>query len=213
MKLEASTRTAGRNSALRHEGRLPAVVYNKELNLPVAIEAKAFDRVFRAQGTSSLIDLEVDGDLHQVLVREVQMDKRRRVPLHVDFYAITKGQKVEVAVPIVFEGTSKGQKEGGQLDVQRREISIWVLPKDIPHDLTLDISELEIGDSIHISDVASRLPETAEILDDEGLTLITVLAPRLEAEEEEGEEEGAEPEVIGRGGEDEEGATEDEAEE
>ena len=212
MKLEASTRTAGRNSALRHEGRLPAVVYNKELNLSVAIEAKAFDRVFREQGTSSLIDLAVDGDTHQVLVREVQMDKRRRVPLHVDFYAITKGQKLEVAVPVIFEGTAKGQNEGGQLDVQRREVSIYVLPSQIPHDITVDISELEIGDAIHIGDVASRLPETAEILDDEGLTLITVLAPRLESEEEEEElaEEGAEPEVIGRGGEDEdEDETED----
>lgn len=211
MKLEASTRTAGQNSALRHEGRLPAIVYNKELNLPVAIEAKAFDRVFRAQGTSSLIDLELDGDTHQVLVREVQMDKRRRVPLHVDFYAITKGQKVEVSVPVVIEGTSKGQKDGGQLDVQRREITIWVLPKDIPHDLTVDISDLEIGDSIHISDVAGSLPDTAEILDDEGLTLITVLAPRVETEASETEGDGAEPEVIGRGGDEEE--TEDGSEE
>ena len=207
MKLEASTRTAGRNAALRHEGRLPAVVYNKELNLSVAIEAKAFDRVFREQGMSSLIDLEVDGETHPVLVREVQMDKRRRVPLHVDFYAITKGQKLEVAVPIVFEGTAAGQKEGGQLDVQRREITIYVLPSQIPHDITVDISELAIGDSIHIGDVAGQLPETAEIMDDEGLTLVTVLAPRLEVEEEE-EEAELEPEVIGRGGEEDEGESE-----
>lgn len=214
MKLEASTRTAGRNSALRHEGRLPAVVYNKGLNLSVALEAKAFDRVFREQGTSSLIDLEVDGEVHQVLVREVQMDKRRRVPLHVDFYAVTKGQKLEVAVPVVFEGTAKGQNEGGQLDIQRREVSIYVLPSQIPDEVVIDITELEIGDAIHISDVASRLPETAEILDDEGLTLMTVLAPRLEEEEEEEvAEEGLEPEVIGRGGEDEdETESEDETE-
>ncbi|MDZ7708110.1 MAG: 50S ribosomal protein L25 [Trueperaceae bacterium] len=206
MKLEASTRTTGRSSALRQEGRLPAVVYNKGLNLSVAIEFKAFDRVFREQGTSSLIDLEVDGDNHQVLVREVQMDKRRRIPLHVDFYAITAGQKLEVAVPVIFAGTSKGQEEeGGQLDVQRREVTIYVLPSQIPHDVTVDISHLEIGDSIHIGDVRAFLPETAEIVDDESLTLVTVLAPRLEVEEEVEEDEGAEPEVIGRGAEDEEG--------
>lgn len=212
MKLEATTRTAGRNAALRHEGRLPAVVYNKELNVPVAIEAKAFDRIFRDQGMSSLIDLELEGTNHQVLVREVQMDKRKRVPLHVDFYAITAGQKVEVAVPIIFEGTSEGQKEGGQLDVQRREISIYVLPSQIPHDVTVDISELTIGDSIHISDIAGRLPETAEILDDEGLTLVTVLAPREEIEEEEEVTEELEPEVIGRGADEEEGEGEGERE-
>jgi len=211
MKLEASKRTAGRNAGLRDEGRLPAVVYNKELNVPIAIEAKAFDRVFREQGTSSLIDLEVDGDTQQVLVREVQMDKRRRIPVHVDFYAITKGQKLEVYVPVHFEGTAAGQKEGGQLDVQRREVGIYVLPSQIPHDITVDISELTIGDAIHIGDVRALLPETAEIIDDESLTLVTVLTPRLEVEEEE-EAEELEPEVIGRGeeGEDAEEAEEDE---
>lgn len=213
MKLEASSRTTGRSSALRQEGRLPAVVYNKGLNLSVAIELKAFDRVFRQQGTSSLIDLEVDGKNHQVLVREVQMDKRRRVPLHVDFYAITAGQKLEVAVPVIFEGHAKGQEEGGQLDIQRREVTIYVLPSQIPHDVTVDISALEIGDAIHIGDVRAFLPATAEIVDDEALTLITVLAPRLEVEEETEEEEGAEPEVIGHGAEDEEADEAEDAEE
>jgi len=214
MKLEASSRTTGRSAALRQEGRLPAVVYNKGLNLSVAVELKAFDRVFREQGTSSLIDLEVDGKNHQVLVREVQMDKRRRVPLHVDFYAITAGQKLEVAVPVIFAGTAKGQEEGGQLDVQRREVTIYVLPSQIPHDVTIDISALEIGDAVHIGDVRALLPETAEIVDDEALTLITVLAPRLEVEEEEvAEEEGAEPEVIGRGAEDEEAEETEDVEE
>ena len=214
MKLEASSRTTGRSAALRQEGRLPAVVYNKGLNLSVAVELKAFDRVFREQGTSSLIDLEVDGKNHQVLVREVQMDKRRRVPLHVDFYAITAGQKLEVAVPVIFAGTAKGQEEGGQLDVQRREVTIYVLPSQIPHDVTVDISALEIGDAVHIGDVRALLPETAEIVDDEALTLITVLAPRLEVEEEEvAEEEGAEPEVIGRGAEDEEAEEAEDVEE
>lgn len=203
MKLEASKRTAGPVSALRRQGRLPAVVYNKDLNVPVAVETKAFDRVFREQGTSSLIDLDVDGTEHQVLVREVQMDKRKRVPLHVDFYAITAGQKLEVYVPVHFEGTSQGQKDGGQLDVQRREVGIYVLPSQIPHDITVDITGLTIGDSVHIGDVRALLPATAEIIDDETLTLVTVLAPRLEVEEEEEELGEAEPEVIGRGGEDE----------
>src|SRR5680860_146743 len=126
MKLEATKRTSGGGAALRIEGRLPAVVYSKELNLSVAVELKAFDKVFRQQGTSSLIDLDIEGEGHQVVVREVQMDKRRRVPLHVDFYAITAGQKLEVHVPIDYVGTSVGQKAGGQLDVQRREIGILV---------------------------------------------------------------------------------------
>lgn len=208
MKLEATKRTAGSNRALRNDGRLPAVLYNRGLNMPVAIGAKDFDRVFREQGTSSLVDLDIEGDSHQVLVREVQMDKRRRVPLHVDFYAITAGEKLEVHIPVHYEGVSQGQKDGGQLDVQRREVAIFVLPSQIPHDIPVDISALTIGDSIHIGDVRDRLPATAEILDDEGLTLVTVLAPRVEEEEEPAEDEGVEPEVIGEHEEDEEEAGE-----
>ncbi|MDZ7801339.1 MAG: 50S ribosomal protein L25 [Trueperaceae bacterium] len=211
MKLAATKRTPGNNRSLRADGRLPAVVYNQQFNVSVAIDTKAFDKVFREQGTSSLIDLDVEGDAHQVLVREVQMDKRRRVPVHIDFYAITKGQKLEVYVPVHFEGTSQGQNEGGQLDVQRREVGIYVLPSEIPHELTVDITALEIGDSVHIADVVSQLPETAELLDDEGLTLVTVLAPRVEEEPEPSEDEEAEPEVIGRGGEDEEGEGDEDA--
>ena len=203
MKLDATKRTSGKSSALRNQGRLPAVVYNKEFNVPVAIDAKSFDRVFRQQGTSSLIDLDVDGENHQVVVREVQMDKRRRVPQHVDFFAITAGQQLEVHVPIEFVGTSIGQKAGGQLDVHRREIGILVLPRDIPHDIKVDISDLEIGDSIHVGDVRSLLPADADVIDDEALTLVSVMPPRLEEEAEPAEDEGAEPEVIGRDDEDE----------
>lgn len=206
MRLEAQKRTSGHNRAHRSAGRLPAVVYNKGVNEPVTVIAKEFDRVFRDQGTSSLIDLAVDGDVHQVLVREVQMDKRLRTPLHVDFYAITAGEAVEVHVPVNYIGTFAGEQEGGQLDVQRREVYISVLPSKIPNHIDVDISALEIGDSLHISDVRTGLPADAEILDDEGLTLVTVLAPRLEEEEPEAPVEGEEPEVIGEEDEDEEGA-------
>ncbi|MEX2502536.1 MAG: 50S ribosomal protein L25 [Trueperaceae bacterium] len=211
MKLEAHKRTPGGSSALRREGRLPAVVYNSGLNLSVSIDMKAFDKTFRQQGTSNLIDLEVDGDTHAVLVREVQMDKRKRVPQHVDFFAITKGQKLDVAVRLVFEGTSAGQKEDGQLDIQRREINISVLPRDIPENLVIDLTPLEIGDAVHIGDVAHRLPQTAELLDEPELTLVTILPPRQEVEEEEIATDEVEPEVIGEGDEEGEGASDDDA--
>jgi ribosomal protein L25, Ctc-form len=199
MKLEASARTAGTSRALRSQGRIPAVVYNKSLNLTVDVELRAFDKVFRQQGTSSLIHLVVDGEQHDVLVREVQMDKRKRIPKHIDFYAITRGQKVQVAVPVILEGTSAGQRAGGQLYIQRREVTIDVLPSQIPHDVTVDITNLAIGDAVHVSDVAKLLPETADVVDDPALTIVTIVPPRVEtATGEEGE--GGEPEVIGRGG-------------
>ena len=199
MKLEAQRREGGKAVRLRAAGMLPGIVYNRETNLPVAVNTKTFDRVFREQGTSSLIDLDVDGETHQVLVREVQMDKRRRVPLHVDFYAITAGQVVEVYVPIDFQGTSAGAREGGQVDVQRREIHISILPSLIPNHLEVDITALEMGDTLHVRDIVGLLPEEAEVLDDLDQTVIAILAPRAEIEEEVEEEvEVLEPELIAR---------------
>lgn len=199
MKLEAQTRKGGKASALRDAGMLPAVVYNRETNVAIAVDRKEFDRVFRTQGLSSLIDLEVDGETHPVLVKDVQMDKRRRLPMHVDFYAITAGQVVDVHVPIEYVGVAAGAREGGQVDIQRREVHIRVLPSLIPNHIEVDISPLTMGDSLHVSDVVDFLPAEAEVLDDADQTLIAILAPRAEIEEEVEEEvEVVEPELITR---------------
>lgn len=204
MKLEAQRRTPGGVAAIRRAERLPGVVYNSELNIPVSVELRAFDKAFREQGTSSLISLDIEGESHDVLVKQVQMDKRRRTPMHVDFYAVTAGRHVEVRVPVEFAGKAVGVREGGQLDVHRREVLISVIPRLIPQHLELDISGLEIGDSLHVRDVARLLPAEAEILDDEELTLVSVVPPRVEAEAE-AEAAAEEPEVVGKGEEEEEG--------
>ena len=209
MKLVAEKRTPGEASAIRKMGNLPGVVYNKETNIPISIETRAFDKAFRSQGTSNIIDLEIDGESHDVLVRAVQMNKRRREPIHVDFYAVTAGQVVEVAVVIDFVGTPAGAKQGGQVDIQRRDVRINILPRLIPDNVELDVSGLEIGDAIHISDVIPMLPSEAEILDEPERTLITVLAPRAVEAEEPTEEEVTQPEVIGQDGEIDEESQED----
>ncbi|MBS3967346.1 MAG: 50S ribosomal protein L25 [Truepera sp.] len=203
MKLQASRRTPGKAGALRLAGQMPAVVYNRELNIPIAVDLKTFDRVFRAQGTSSIIDLEIDGENHEVLVKQVQMDKRKRLPVHADFYAVTAGQLVDVHIPLEFVGTAAGSREGGQLDVQRREVHISILPRLIPQHLMVDVSALKIGDSLHVSDLKSYLPAEAEILDDLELTLVAVVPPRV-AEEAVAEAGAIEPEVIAKGKEEEE---------
>lgn len=199
MKLVAERRTPGKADALRKQGRIPAIVYNNELNIPLSVDLRAFDRAFRQRGTSQVIELEIDGENHDVLVRTVQMQKRRRVPIHVDFYAVTAGQTVDIGVQIDFIGTPIGAKEGGQLDVQRRDIQIRIIPRLIPERIEVDISGLRIGDAIHMSDIVSKLPPEAEVLDELERTLITVLAPRVEEEEGTEEElEPTEPEVIGQ---------------
>jgi large subunit ribosomal protein L25 len=198
MKLEATVRETGSAAALRQQGRLPAVVYNRLLNLSISIDERSFDRVFREQGSSNLIDLEVDGEVHQVLVKAVQMNKRQRVTQHVDFFAVTADEPVTLYVPIHLVGTPAGAKDGGELDVQRREVHISVLPRFIPDVLTLDISGLTIGDSLHVSALRPLLPAEAEVLDDPDLAVVALVPPRMAAEDEEAvEEEELEPEVIG----------------
>lgn len=198
MKLAAQKRDAEKASALRAAGRIPAVVYNRELNVPVSVNIREFDRVFREAGSGTLINLDLGSETHPVLVKAVQMNKRRRTPQHVDFYAVTAGQKVQVGVDINFEGTPRGVRDdGGAFDVQRREIVIEVDPRNIPSELTVDVSELGIGDALHISDLAHLLPEDADLVDSPELTVAAVVAPRLVEEEEDETTEVTEPEVIG----------------
>ncbi len=209
MKVAAQKRTPGNATDLIKAGRLPGVVYNKETNIPVSLELREFDKAFRSQGTSNVINLDIDGEEHDVLVRAVQMDKRRRQPIHIDFFAVSANQPVEVAVPLEFVGTAAGAKAGGQTDVQRREVRIRVLPRFIPKEhLEVDVSGLEIGHALHLSDVIDQLPSQAEVLDNPEETVIAILPPRVEEPAEPVEAEAAEPEVIGEDG---EGESSDEA--
>lgn len=199
MKLQAEKRAKGKVNDLRRQGRLPVVVYNNEMNQPLSVNARAFDKVLRVVGSSSLLDLEYDGEVHSVLVKQVQMDKRRREAIHVDFYAVTADQPVEVNVPIELTGTPVGVREGGQLDVQRREVRISVLPRLIPSLVEIDIAALDIGGTLHVSDLVPLLPSEAEVLDDVDLAIVAVVPPRVAEEEETLEAaEGEEPAVIGR---------------
>lgn len=196
MKLTAEPRSAEKVSALRKAGRIPGVVYNQELNTTLSVDYRQFDRVFRNAGTGNLIKLTVGSETHDVLVKAVQMDKRRREPIHVDFFAVTANQPVEVAIVVDFVGEPIGVRDSkGQLDIQRREVRISVLPRHIPDGFELDISELDIGDSRHISDIAMLLPEGAELVDDAELPLVTVVPQRLSVEP--AEDTGPEVEVIG----------------
>lgn len=199
MKLQAERRTKGKVNDLRRQGRLPVVVYNNEMNESLSVEARAFDKVLRSVGSSALLDLEYDGEVHSVLVKQVQMDKRRREAMHVDFYAVTANQPVDVNVPIEFTGTPVGVREGGQLDVQRREVRISILPRLIPAHVEIDISGLDIGGTLHVGDLVALLPAEARIVDDLELAIVAVVPPRVAEEEVTAEAaEGEEPEVIGR---------------
>jgi large subunit ribosomal protein L25 len=180
-KLKATTRVAGKKTAeLRAEGIIPAVFYGaKEAATSVIINVRDFKKVWKEIGETGTVELETPKGEHDAMIYDVQVDPVKGDPIHVDFYIIEKGQKVEVEVPLEFEGNSLAIKNGGILVKVLHTIEVEGEPKNIPHELHVSIESLVDGDSqIFVKDI--KLPA--------GITLITdgeeVVASIAEAEEE-----------------------------
>ncbi|HEY6089530.1 MAG TPA: 50S ribosomal protein L25/general stress protein Ctc [Gemmatimonadaceae bacterium] len=206
----------GKGSArtLRRQGQVPAVIYGHGRDpQPLALNARDLDKLLsHIQAESTVIEVTVGGHTAKTLIREIQRHPIKRQILHVDFQALVAGEKVTVSIPIVLNGVPEGVRlEGGVLDQTLRELEIEVDPSNIPDHAELDVTNMVIGDSLHVSDI--KLPEGVEILDDPETSVAVLAAPRAVIEEVaatpeavEGEAGAvAEPEVIGRGKEDEEG--------
>ncbi len=149
-----------RSQALLQTGFMPAVVYGpKQESTPITLSSKEFEKVFRTAGESSVIELSgVGAGTLQVLIHDVDHDPVTHVPRHADFYAIEKGAKVEVAVPLMYVGESAAVKEGHNLVKVLHELEIEAAPADLPHEIEVDISILaKVGDQIHVSDI--KLPK------------------------------------------------------
>ena len=190
------------NQQLKKEGKIPGIYYiHGEESIPVAVDAKQLKTLIQSE--ASIIDLKFDGDKKptQSIIREVQWDPLYGHPLHVDFMGIKLTEKVHVDVPVHILGTAFGVKqEGGIMQHIIREISIEALPLDIPEHIDVDITDLDIGDSIRIDDLSI---DKVKILTDPTQSIVVIRPPTIVEEpvvEEEGleeAEEAAEPEVIG----------------
>jgi large subunit ribosomal protein L25 len=169
------------------EGYVPAVAYNKDRNVSFAVDAKAFDRAFRVQSTHGLIDIAIEGgETIPALVKSVQMDKRRRTVMHADFYLVTYGQEIEVPVPVHTTGKARGVIEGGILDIVVHNLQIVAPgPRRIPAEIVVDVTELNIGDSIKAGDIT--LPEGCRLAVDADVAVVAVVPPQkiVEADEDE----------------------------
>lgn len=192
---------AGKGAArqLRMTGRIPAVIYGhgrqpESLSLGEA----ELERVLTGlEIGSAIFDLDVDGSSVKALVREIQRHPFRAKILHVDFLEIRAGEKITLQLAVHLTGAPDGVRNGGGvLDQALREVTIRVLPTNIPDRLDVDVTELRVGQSLHVSDL--QIPN-AEILTDPSTTICSVVAPKLEAEPVEGVVEAvetAEPELI-----------------
>lgn len=213
-KLEAQQRnTFGKQSArdLRKEGGVPAVLYGRAQDtLAIQVNARTFKQFLRTYGENVIINMEVEaGAPETVIIKEIQrhpVDKQTL--LHADFIRISLDEPVTSAVPVILVGNPPGVQQGGVLESPLREVSLHCLPMQMPNNITIDVGHLEIGDSVHVSDLT--LDEEIDILDEPKRILAMVSQPRIHLEDElaEGEEgEGAEedaaeeptePEVISR---------------
>lgn len=185
---------------LRAAGRIPAVLYGRgRESRSLTLDPHALERLLRASdaGMNTLIDLRVSGPeaMDQVvLVKELQRDPVRGVPLHADLYQVDLETSIEVSVPIHLVGQPVGvELNDGILDHSLRELEIACLPRAIPESFDVDVSALDIGDSIHVRDLA--LPEGVELRSDADLSVASVVAARVVEEETpvEGELEGEAP--------------------
>ncbi len=194
---------------LRSEEKIPAVLYGPNTEpLKLAVDKLELEPVFKAGAASQkLFNLQIEGadGGRKVMIKEMQRHPVSRNLLHMDFYEVSMDQKLKVMVPVVTTGHSVGVEMGGMLQIIRRELEVFSLPDRIPENITIDITDLDIGDSFHVEDL--QLEGEIEIPADVNFTILTVLSPMAEeaevveeAEEgelEEGEEEGQVTDATG----------------
>ena len=183
----------GAARAVRRQGLVPAVIYgdNKDPEA-ISMEIGVLEKELSSGSfMSTLYIIDVDGNKSQVIARDVQFDKVKDFPIHVDFLRLKKGATIAVEVQVNFlnEEESPGLKRGGVLNVVRYTVEVTCPAASIPESLDADLTGLDIGDSIHIS--AIPLPDGVEpTITDRDFTVATIAAPAgLDAEEEEGEDE------------------------
>lgn len=199
---------------IRQAGKIPAVIYGRGREPePLMVPQAEAEKVLQQYGGgSTLIELSVDGKPIRTLIREIQRHPTRKNVTHLDFLEVHAGEKIKLAVPLHLVGSPDGVRNaGGVLEQFLREIEVEVLPRNIPERIELDVTELRVGRSLHVSDLSV---ENAELLVEADTTVCTVVPPRVEEEPvvEVVEEEGvAEPELI-RKAKDEEGEAEEESE-
>jgi large subunit ribosomal protein L25 len=194
-------KTGGKGAArqLRLRGQVPAVIYGRgRQSEALSLPQKELEHALAGiAAESTLFELAIDGTPVRALIREIQRHPYRPDIIHVDFYEIHAGEKVELDVPVRLVGSPDGVRNGGGvLDQLLREITIWVLPTDIPEHVDVDVTELRVGQSLHVSDLQIS---NAEILTEPTTAVCTVVPPRVEAEEVPEAvvaEEAVEPELI-----------------
>jgi len=200
-KLTAQIRKeTGKNacSRLRRNGFIPAVIYTHGKSEAVQVPTREFGKLFKGNISESvIIDLEVAGGAgekdQKVIVKDYQVNPVTDEVMHLDFYKVDLGEKLQTVVPVSTIGTSKGERMGGRLDVIERELQIEAMPADLPEKIEIDVTNLDLGHSILVKDLP--VSGSLRFLADPERVVVTVLVPKA-AKEEVAEEAPAAAEAV-----------------
>lgn len=184
VKLKADKRENNTKSyirGLREEGVIPAIVYgNGKEPISVAVDSVDLLKTVRDEGKNAVISLDIKGESVDVMLHDYQTDPLKASLVHADFYVVNMSEARNVEVPIQLEGEAPGSNEGGVLQQPLYDLEISAKPNDIPDQITVDVSKLEVGDSISVGDLPTD--GAYEILTDADTTIATVTAPTAEIE-------------------------------
>ncbi len=193
--------TTGNSPAreLRRGGHMPAVLYGPQTEpILLTVNIREFEQIIKNSNIGSIIlNLVIQNGkkiTKPAMIKELQSHPVSGNLLHVDFYEIDMQRKINVMIPVVTKGISKGVELGGMMQIVRREIEVLCMPGDIPESIEVDITDMDIGDSLHVEEIP--LGDNIEIPADVNFTVVTVLSPKVEEVEEEVEEELVEGEAI-----------------
>ena len=182
----------GASRRLRRAGKLPAILYGAETEpIMLAMDYSELEKTLRGRAAENIIfDLTINGgkksQSKKVMIKELQRDPVKRDYLHVDLFEISMAKELEVDIPLDLLNTPIGVEQGGILQHIRREVKVVCLPEDLVDKIEVDVSGLDIGQSLHVRDIS--FPPGLKPLDDEDLAVVTVVAPTVTAEVEEEEE-------------------------
>jgi len=183
------------NRRLRVNGMIPAIMYSHGEAETLSVNAKEFGSVFKGHISESVIlTLSVDGKDHETIVKDYQRNPISGDLIHLDFYKVTAGEKIHTIIPIEFTGSAVGVKKGGVFEPVEREVEVEVLPRELPEKIVVDVTNLEIGESVHISDL--KVPESMTFKQDADHVLAHVIIARSAAADEDEEDAEEESETV-----------------
>jgi large subunit ribosomal protein L25 len=207
----------GASGRLRRGGIVPAVVYGGDKPpVTITVEEETIKELLKqeaGENTIFLLKLKGTSEERRAMIKELQVDPISGKFIHIDFIRVTRGQKLTVTMPVELAGDSVGVRHGGRVDFVSRDLGLEILPREMFDKFTVDISDLDIGESVRVSDLEEQLPPSARFLEDSKRVVVVIEVPRVVEEEELEEElaeelvteEAAEPELIRKGKEAEEG--------